>query len=309
MRGGRLSIIAFSTLVCGCSEPAAQKWELVNAMLSGALQDCVPPNERERARFELAAAAVETGGDNPDWLDIGGQKFLATAHARAEGTRRVPVCIPDDVLKRAADGLAARKAPWRGRLADYQLELAARLPARSEHIVDAVAKSAFNERPQESDLLRGRDIRPLARTALASFGMQSAPYGNRAFEQISIKDSMGTGAAQVAAAAGHPEALPRIQQMMEQALSAVQADKAVPWHTRNRLYELAWAIAYAGEAGKKHTRPIHHLMQRKVESWAPPFGMLELQPKRLCSVLKRIEGGDAIKAYPFCLDEKVPFEQ
>jgi len=126
---------------------------------------------------------------------------------------------------------------------------------------------------------------------------------------MSIQSAMGTGASQVAAAAGHPDALPRVAQMMEEAISAVPVNRAIPRDKRNRLYELAWAIYYSGDAGKRYTKPIHEIMHRKVESWAPPFGMVELSPKRLCEVLRRIEGDGSIQQYAFCTDDGVPLEQ
>jgi hypothetical protein len=194
-------------------------------------------------------------------------------------------------------------------LVEYQLELAARLPVRSGHVVEAVGKSAFSPQIQESDVFKQRDIRPYARTILASFGREAKAFQALAYEQMSIDDSMGTGAAQVAAATGHPEALSRIERMMQDALTAIPPDEVVPRARRDRLYELAWAIYFAGEQGKSRTKPIHAMMQRKVQSWAPPFGMVELRPKRLCGVLARIEGPASLRRYAFCVDEKVPFEQ
>jgi hypothetical protein len=240
---------------------------------------------------------------------MGAQRYLSHYPFRQDGKNRVAVCIPESILKRVAAAFILRKGLGKGRLVEYQLELASRLPFRSDDIVDAVGQSAFNKNFQQSDVFPRRDIRPLARTVLASFGKQAKPYEKVAYEQVSIETSMGTGAAQVAAAAGHPDALPRIQRMMEEAVSAVPSDRPIPRATRDRLYELAWAIYYSGEAGKKHTKPIHQIMQRQVESWAPPFGMVALRPKRLCSVLKLIEGDESLGAYTFCKDEKVPLEQ
>ena len=293
------------------AQSASGKWELANALPPFAPSTCVPPNARERSLLDLAASAIEqVGEDNPNWLDIGAQKYLARHQFRSEGgLRRVAVCTPDDILRRVAVAFDIRKGFGKGRLVEYQLELAARLPVRNRYIVEAVGKSAFSVQVQESDIFKQRDIRPYARTVLAGFGGEAKAFQVIAYEQMSIEDSLGTGAAQVAAATGHPDALPRIGRMMQNALAAIAADKVVPRATRDRLYELAWAIYFSGDAGKAHTKPIHTMMQRKVQSWAPPFGMVELQPKRLCGVLARIEGSDSVKPYAFCLDEKVPLEQ
>jgi hypothetical protein len=202
-----------------------------------------------------------------------------------------------------------RKGLGKGRLVEYQLELAFRLPARNTNVVEAVGKSAFSSQVQESDIFKQRDIRPYARTVLASFGRDAQAFQALAYEQMSMEDSMGTGAAQVAAATRHPGALPRIERMMEEALAGVPVDGVVPRAVRDRLYELAWAIYFAGDAGKAHTKPIHLMMHRKVQSLAPPFGMVELRPKRLCNILAGIEGAESLKPYAFCLDDNVPFEQ
>jgi hypothetical protein len=292
------------------AQSASAKWELADALPPFAPSICVSPNARERSLLDLAASAIEqVGEDNPNWLDIGAQKYLARHQFRNEGGRRVAVCTPDEILRRVAAAFDVRKGLGKGRLVEYQLELAARLPVRNRYIVEAVGKSAFSSQVQESDIFKQRDIRPYARTVLASFGGEAKAFQTLAYEQMSIEDSLGTGAAQVAAATGHPSALPRIERMMQDALRALPAEKVVPRGRRDRLYELAWAIHFSGDAGKAHTKPIHTMMQRKVQSWAPPFGMVELRPKRLCGVLARIEGADSVKPYGFCLDEKVPFEQ
>jgi hypothetical protein len=97
--------------------------------------------------------------------------------------------------------------------------------------------------------------------------------------------------------------------MMEEILKSIPQDRTIPRNTRNRLYELAYAIYFSGEDAKKHAAPIRELMTRRVQSWAPPFGMVDLYPKRMCEVLKRIEGPDSINEYRFCVDDRLPFEQ
>jgi hypothetical protein len=61
----------------------------------------------------------------------------------------------------------------------------------------------------------------------------------------------------------------------------------------DRLYELAYAIAMGGRAAQAYAGPIYELLGRKVESWAPRFGMLELPPTRMCPVLEYIGGEEA----------------
>ena len=274
---------------------ATEKWEYADAFPPFRFGTCVVPTERERALFTLAAIAIElVGADDINWMDIGAQKFLAGGQSRTVSDRRMAVCEPDEILKRVSEAFTARQGFGKGRLVEYQLSLASKLPNPSSHIVEAVGQSAFNPQVQPSDTFHFRDIRPFARSVLAVFGVQAKNYGAIAYDQMSMATPMGTGAAQVAAAVRHPNALPRIEQMMEEALTAVPADKAIPRNTRDRLYELAWALYFAGDEGKKYTTPIHKIMGRKVESWAPPFGMVESRPKRLCTFLSWLYGYEVI---------------
>ncbi len=130
-------------------------------------------------------------------------------------------------------------------------------------------------------------------------------------KQMSANDSLGTSAAQIAAAASHPLALDRIERMMADTLSALPKDSIVPWKTKRRLYELAYAFALVGERGKLHLAPLRQLMTMKVQSWAPPFGMIENPPKRICDLLTYIVGASSAddQAYPYCADDKIPYDR
>ena len=292
------------------SNTTKREWKLAAAIPNRSALNCVAADTNERKAFELAAAALEVVAEQNNilWLDIGAKKFLGTGLHRKGQNGPVPVCPPKDIYGRAADVVTASQG-LKGRLEEYQLRMVANFPRQSEYIIDAVAKSAFNESPQESEVFRNEDIRPVARTVLAGFGKQASKYAAVAYEKMSPDDSLGTGAAQVAAAGGHPGAADRVQKMMEDILSSIPENRAIPWSTRNRLYELAYAIYFAGENAKQHSAPIRSLMRRKVQSHAPPFGMVELSPKRMCDVLSGIEGPGAAEEYAFCGDAKIPLEQ
>lgn len=263
--------------------------------------NCVAADPQELKVFELAIATMEIVAEakNVLWLDIGAQKFLGGNLFRRGTGRPIQVCPPYDIYERASD-IVTKSEGLKGRLVEYQLEMAAKFPHRSQYIVDAVANSAFNDIPQESEVFKNEDIRPFARTVLASFGKQASKYAAVSFEKMSADDSLGTGAAQVAAATGHPGVLDRIQEMMEKILSSIPENRVVPWDVRNRLYELSYAIYFSGDDAKKYSAPIQDLMRRKVENPAPPFGMLESRPKQMCELLERIEGTDSIKGYEYC---------
>lgn len=308
----RLALLAALQVVlagCSSSTPRAPDYELALAVPPYVPGMCVPPEATERQMLELAVSAIELDrGDIRNTLTLGAQRFLAKPLYRRSGDKTLAVCSPGDLILRLQTALE-RNGFGKGRLVEDQLELASRLPEPSATLVAAVALSAFNENIQESERFPLRDLRPYARSILAGFGRRAQPYAETAYAQMGIANSMQTGAAQVAAAAGHAEALPRIQRLMEAALENLSEDEAVPWETRNRLYELSWALVLVGEAGKRHTAPVHALMQRKVESKAPPFGIVAIRPKRLCSILARVEGEQALQAYAYCLDPKVPIEQ
>lgn len=233
------------------------------------------------------------------WLDTGAQKFLGGTLNRSGPGRPVQVCPPYDIYERASD-IVTKSESLKGRLEEYQLKLAAKFPHPSQYTVDAVANSAFNDIPQESEFFKNEDIRPFARVVLAGFGKQASKYAAVAYDKMSADDSLGTGAAQVAAATGHPGALDRIQKMMEKILSSTPENRVVPWDARNRLYELSYAIYFSGDEAKKYTAPIQDLMRRKVQNPAPPFGMLEISPREMCEVLTRIEGVDSVKGHSYC---------
>ncbi len=245
---------------------------------------------------------------DPNALDIGAQKLLGNGLYRRVGGKSFPLCESGSVLARVSQALERRGGLGKGRAVEYQLALAARLPHPPQSIVKDVAKVAFAESGQQSEIFNDLDIRPYARAVLASFGAPTREYSEVAIREMSTESSMGTGAAQVAAAAGHPDALPWVARSIQKELEAAPAGSPIPWSKRNRLYELAWAIAYAGENGKPYLNSIEAIMRRKVESKAFPFGMVSHDPKQLCRVLEYVADREALQTYSYCTDESL-FEQ
>ena len=97
----------------------------------------------------------------------------------------------------------------------------------SDAVIKQIAESASNDQAQPSEFQHGVDIRPYARTVLASFGSRASPYRDLALRQISSKDGFGTGAAQVLAATD-PAALPRVVELFKSTLSTVPSGSAIP---------------------------------------------------------------------------------
>ena len=306
-------IILLGICICAtsCSSKSETKWRYANALISTSRNPlpCIAPNPQEEKLFDTAATAIELGNDEPNSLDIGAQKLISDGLYHSANNEYQPVCIPAEILERVTQALKDRGGFGKGRLVEYQLTLASKLDHPDKNVIDAVAKSAFAKTPQQSEIFLDEDIRPYARAVLASFGHSADKYANSAFQQIEADTSMGTGAAQIAAAAGHPQALQKVTFLIDETLNKLQTGKAIPWSKRNRLYELAWAIAYSGDAGKPYVGSLYKIMSMRVESSAPPFGMVSAYPKQMCKALKYLEGKEALSQYAYCLDDKIPYEQ
>jgi hypothetical protein len=201
-------------------------------------------------------------------------------------------CPPTELYPEVA--AAAVKAGIFGHpfLGEAEIALAQQLGPRDPSIVGAVARTAFHEQPIPGSISRD-DQRPHARLVLAEFGAAARPWAGQAMAQVSANDQMGTGAAQVAVAGGEPRALAMVQAFMEQILSATPKDKPLPIRARNRIFELTFALGMAGEQAQPYAAPLIELLDRKVQSWAPPFGLIELSPGYACIVAERIGGGVA----------------
>ena len=286
--------------------PAPTLAQAIPGQGADAFIPCVAPNANEQVMLGLAAKAMEMDQDhgiNP--LDIGAQRLLADPiFGHAGSTQDDIVCVPTEILSRVSDVLAKRHG-FAGRLVEYQLNLARKLPPGNSYVIDSVGNAAFSNVKQPSELFPGTDIRPYARTVLASFGRAASKFGSIAYKEMSDTTSLGTGAAQVAAATGQPQALAKIATMMEAILSSVPQNRSIPDEKRIRILELSWAIYFAGDAGKAYTKPMHDAMRRKYQSSAPPFGTLELPPYDLCPLLANIESEAAMRRYDFCRDVKV----
>lgn len=133
---------------------------------------------------------------------------------RRVGDKEVLVCAPGELYPRVAELMLSRGIFSRGYLHANELRLAATLGPRDQRIVEAVARTASRPFAIEREYPETkRDIRSLARTTLAEFGPAAAPWSETAFRAGSADDALGTSAAQVAVAAGHPQALDRVHDL------------------------------------------------------------------------------------------------
>ncbi|WP_143145626.1 hypothetical protein [Devosia enhydra] len=249
--------------------------------------DCTPPTETETALLQTAVDVLAFPHEMSRSLGNGSMRLLSSPLIRRGEEAVFFLCDDQNIFQTAQMYIQENEHLLKGRLTEFGFALIGRLPSPSADLARKVAESAFSDTPQESDSLR-RDLRPLARATLASIKGASTPYADRAFSEITIENSMGTGAAQIAVAGGHPQALAKVELLMDQLLVSLPVGGPVPWDQRNRLYEMAQALAFAGPAAKDHVGPLKELMNREVESNATIFGMVSLPPRRMCPLLEQI---------------------
>jgi hypothetical protein len=253
---------------------------------------CVPPTEAEAGQAQHALQSIELF-ERFSWPAIGASRYFSQPQIRGTGTDAREICPPANLYPRLSE-LLVRKRYFDGAyLFHDEVGLARATGARDPKIVDATGRTAFHEAPIIGDDPLKRDVRPLARTVLAEFGAASAAYRERAFAEMSADTAMGTSAAQLAVAAGHPGALERTKALMTDTLD--RHKDPIPRNVRDRLFELAYALAFAGQQAVPFMDPVYAMLDRRVESWAPPFGMIDLEPATLCLVLLRV-GGDRVRA-------------
>ncbi|KSB87578.1 hypothetical protein AS593_19455 [Caulobacter vibrioides] len=272
---------------------------------------CRPKTEAEQAQSQLALNVLETFDvdENPMQraaVQHFGHRWSQRRGERPEDEASEPCPPPLEMVDRVAAAAVRARIFSRPFLYEDSLALAEQLGPRDPAIVQAVARSAFSDSEIPADLPR-TDIRPYARLVLAQMGSAEVqPWKARALAQMSAKDQMGTGAAQVAAASGDPAALARVEALMNGLLAGVPNNKPVPRDTRDRLYELAFGLGMVGEIAQPYAAPVEALLSRQVESWAPPFGMIERDPVTLCLAARRIGGkvAAAADAKSFC---KAPY--
>jgi hypothetical protein len=261
---------------------------------------CLAPTDNDIALIQAALNVLAFPQEMTGFLGIGAERFLSTPMFRYVDEKPSVICDDPENFQQAQNSIAQHGRLQRGRLVEYGFALIVRLPRPSADLVRKVAQSAFSDTRQESDIFR-RDLRPLARATLASIEGAATAYADRAFSEISIENSMGTGAAQIAVAGGHQQALEKIDQLMTQLLATLPGESPIPWNQRNRLYEMAQALAYGGRAAQEHVSPLRALMNREVESNATIFGMVALPPRRMCPLLEHIlQIPTAATEYSYC---------
>lgn len=275
----------------GCSATANEEPKQFEMDASYALPDqtCEPMTAVDEQR---AGLALEVMSNFPRHAPIFSGAMDVFGNPQNLGAK-LPFCVSaslkDEVTKRTVTASA-----WNWGLPGLtRLALANELGPRDPSIVQDVASAAFLNRPIEEGPFS--DIRPKARSVLASFGVAARPWREQSLSSMNGDDSLGTSAAQVAAASGDSEAIDQVAALFRETLDRVPAQGAVPVAKGERLVELAYALGAAGPQARSHVATLIRFLNRDVEHGSH-FGILELPPEEVCRVLEAIGGQEAIES-------------
>jgi hypothetical protein len=246
---------------------------------------CTPVSDQQRPRVDAALRVLMEFHDYDDVYD-GAMMFFGRRRSLED---QEPFCL-DEALKRDITTATLAAKTWdRGLAGIAKLELARQLGPRDGRIVRYVAQTAFYGQPVAD--IGFSDLRPQARSVLASFGVAAAPWREAALGSMDAKTSLGTTSAQVAAASRQPAAVTAVADLLAQELS--RAHGVIGREHAKRLVELAYGLGAAGEAARPHIKLLTRLLDRKVQSSAPPFGVIERSPSEVCRAIAWVGGPEA----------------
>lgn len=287
----RLKALVGCLLLLGaCSLPAA-KDDGQSATDAYAVADedtCTPVSPQQRPRVAAALQVLNTFHDY-DAVYEGAMEFFGYRRSLEDPE---PFCLDEDLKREITAATLNAKAWERGLAGSAKLNLARQLGPRDERIVRYVARTAFHDRPVAD--IAFADVRPHARSVLASFGVAALPWRDEALATMNAKDSLGTSSAQVAAASRDGRTLAAVARLLETELG--DGAGVIRRQRANRTVELAYALGAAGEAARPYTGLLVRLLGRQVEDAAPPFGIIERAPSEVCRALVRIGGSEAERA-------------
>ena len=250
-------------------------------------------NDEERAQQDLALK-VFAAFPKISTMSIAALRHFSRDQFRQTGKTSIRLCPPIDLYPAITERALAEDDFSPAYLHADEVRLARALGPRDPRIVDAVARTAFHPRVIETEYPESKqDVRFLARVTLAEFGSASAQWSEKAFSEISADDALGTSAAQIAIATDHQGALEKVSGLLQLILQQNPTDP-IPIRSRDRFYELAYALANAGAKARPFAAPVVNVVDRKVESWAPPFfGILSITPSPMCRVLELVGGPES----------------
>lgn len=280
-------------LLSACGDTSAPAANLSYSQKLKALEflpdrQCVAMTPLQERR---AALALEVLGSFSRHASIYNGAVDVFGHPRdAEDFSSREVYCVSETDKNTVARLTVSADAWRGLVGKSKLHLAFQLGPRDPVIVESVGRHAFFERPIQEHIFE--DTRVLARSVLASYGTQARPWLGEAMRQMSADDSLGTSAAQVAAASGDPRAIRQVAALLRRTVDAEPQDQAISIKAGGRITELAFALGAAREHARPYTPLVIELLDRDF-TIGSHFGALELAPTSMCRVLSAIGGDDA----------------
>ena len=284
-------IVAIMLATGSCSDATDEKPPVLLMDANYALPDptCEPMTAADERRADLALQVMT---DFPRHASIYTGAMDVFGHPQNLDDA-VRYCVSSDLKDEVVTRTMAAEAWSWGLLGLSRLALANELGPRDPSIVHAVARAAFWNSPIDEGPFS--DIRPKARSVLASFGVAAAPWKRQALSAMNAKDSMGTSAAQVAGASGDPDAINQVAALFQRTLENAPSEGAIPAEAGNRLIELSLAMGVAGPQARSHVPVLITFLNRDVVKGSH-FGLLEVPPKDVCRVLKAIGGPLAMQA-------------
>lgn len=283
--------LAIALATASCNAPSDDEPRIYQVGAKYALADptCNPMTAADERRAQIA---LDVMGEFPRHASIYSGAMDVFGRPKNLGDR-VRYCVSpelkDEVVRRTT---AASAWDW-GLPGLSRLALANELGPRDAAIVQDVARAAFLNRPIEEAPFS--DIRPMARSILASFGSAAGPWRAEALSAMNADDQLGTSAAQVAGASGEPEAIDRVASLMKSAYGNAPPTGPIASEQGQRLVELSLALGVAGEKAREHVPILVTFLGRDVLKGSH-FGMLELPPTDVCRALRAISGPEAMTA-------------
>lgn len=270
----------------GVSAPETWRPEPIQAIAILPDPPCVAMTAEQRRRSEVVLSVLQT---LPRHEQVYGGAIGYFGNAQDLGTN-APFCLDRQMEQSLVEATLHSRVWDYGMPGVSRLALARRLGPRAQPIIDDVAKAAFAPTPLADGAFS--DIRPMARSILASYGVAASPWREQALKAMTATDALGTSAAQVAGASRDPEAVNAVADLLRRSLVEYPTGP-IPNERAKRLVELAYAIGAAGEAGRPHLDLLSDLLERDVESFAPPFGMIERAPSEVCWAIDMVTGPEA----------------
>lgn len=284
------SLVSSTFMLAGCEKPREDWRSAESAYHVAYFEDCTPQSEDQREVTRISLRVLEKDTATSEMYRAAALGFMKSDNHR---------CHDKDIDRKAAK-LLVESGFFPRRIKDPRmLSVAHRLAEYDDRIVSMLEQIAFAPKPIENGT--STDIRPRARSILASFGADIAgKWKDRAIREMGSVDALGTGAAQIAAASAEADAVAAVAKLLEDQLPP-DPRTVLRLPENQRIIELAYALGAAREAATPYLPLLQRLMTMKVEVNTQTVGRVEVTPLEVCRAFLRIGSeGKALAASPPC---------